>query len=197
MDIIDSLFADVSSLIEWLGIPGLIVLVVFFILYKKKQQSQNREEDEEDGDDDRIQDADATYEEIIEDVKSFQPSLNPQLRSGFTEKMIQDQLYHYLLERYVTVVKEYAIDSNTQNKIDIDVAHNECGLELKMAEKLHKLTEFTRLKGQIQSYKEHYVDDTFAVVVYGTAQEKLNTNITEAKKFCTSNNIEFLYIVLD
>lgn len=144
-------------------IIGVIILAVLFIINKGK--SNKKSKTNEDG---KIIDDFVTRDLVLEKMEDFKPKLDQKLKIGYTEKSIQNQLKNYLKKYFDHVNDEYVIGGLNASKMDIDVGQGGVGIELKLAEKVYKSSEFDRLTGQLRNYsKSKYGNDNLIVAIIG------------------------------
>jgi hypothetical protein len=133
-------------------------------------------------DDGRIKDASVKISNVLEIISTFKMKYQPNLKDGYTEKSIQNQLKKHLLEHYVNVVDEYGIEGINATKIDFDIGSGKVGVELKLAKSVFKTANLHRLSGQIDDYMKNKYDNLI-VVVFGekshTSERAMLTRIQE------------------
>lgn len=134
----------------------------------------------------------ANIDDVIEHLKKFVPKADPKLKSGYTEKSIENQLVKFMKERFVEVTPQYSLGGRFPSVIDIDVADGVAGIELKDAKSIVKKIEFDRMRGQIPEYKEkRYTDDNIFLIVVGEHEDKENSRLLGVIDFCLKNDIRY------
>ena len=116
----------------------------------------------------RIADHEVTTARVLAALDGFTPQPRRRPQRGYSEKSLQEQLGAYLADRFETVAPEYGIAGWNATRIDFDVGHGRVGIEVKLARSLAKSTEFHRLSGQLENYRERRYDaDNLVVAVFG------------------------------
>ncbi|MBS9770540.1 MAG: hypothetical protein J7F05_08650 [Trichodesmium erythraeum GBRTRLIN201] len=149
--------------------------------------------------DGKITDKFVDKDSVLDHLDEFKPKLNPKLKFGFTEKSIQKQLCDYLREYYEHVNTEYGIGGLNAIKIDIDVGEGKVGIELKLASKLFKTSEFNRLAGQLRQYtNSKYDEDNLILGIIGTKDDRKETSwIRQIKDLAEEYEAEVYFIEVD
>lgn len=165
-------------------------IVLVAILYKTFVKQKDEEG--------RIMDSSVKIGNVIEAIEEFIPKLNPNLKDGYTEKSIQNQLKRHLQDKYVNVVDEYGIEGANATKIDFDIGNGQVGLELKLAKSLFKTSNLHRLVGQIEDYvSKKYDDENLIVAVYGEKHHSRERAMLEAiQTKIEEKGCEYIYLEL-
>ncbi|MCF6347080.1 MAG: hypothetical protein L3J20_02110 [Flavobacteriaceae bacterium] len=146
-------FSNLTNTEIALGVAFLLAIIYkYFITHKD--------------DDGRIKDKSVKVSNVLETLSTFEMKYQSNLKDGYTEKSIQNQLKKHLLEEYVNVVDEYGIEGINATKIDFDIGNGEVGLELKLAKSIFRTSNLHRLSGQIDDYMQNKYDNLI-VVVFG------------------------------
>ena len=123
----------------------------------------------------RVPDRKVTVRRVLKALAEFEPRRRPRPQRGYSEKSVQEQLLAYLSDRFETVVPEYGVGGHRATRIDFDIGGGRVGIEVKLARSLKKSTEFHRLSGQLENYREHrYGDDNLVVAVFGEREHAEN-----------------------
>jgi len=142
---------------EEIIIAGVVIALIIFGYSKIKKDDSGR-----------IKDESVRTSNVLEALSSFKAKRNAQLKVGYTEKSIQNQLKKHLQKRYVHVTDEYGIEGINATKIDFDLGNGKVGVELKLAKSLFKSANMHRLIGQVEEYqRSKYTKDNLIVVVFG------------------------------
>ena len=130
---------------------------------------KNKVETDKDG---RIKDESITVKRVLESFSGFTPVSNPKLKDGFTEGLLQKQLYTYLETQFVHVNREQGLEDINGAKIDFDIGRGKVGIEVKLARSLFKTSELQRLVGQMKDYTDDkYNSRNLIILVFGTSEE--------------------------
>ena len=136
----------------------------------------------------------AKFDDIVKHIQEFKPIRNENLKEGYTEKSIENQLYKYLQQIYVSVTPQYGIEGKNGRNIDLDVADGVAGVEIKIASKLFKSAEHDRLNGQLRSYlKARYKENNLILLVCGTKEDSCNTILHEVKETCRELSVKYIF----
>lgn len=134
----------------------------------------------------------ANVDDVIEHLKKFVPKADPKLKSGYTEKSIENQLVKFMKERFVEVTPQYGIEGRNARSIDIDIANGVAGIELKDAKKVVKLAEFDRMQSQLLDYKKkRYKDENLFLLLIGEHEDHENSFLLDIIDFCLKNQIRY------
>lgn len=134
----------------------------------------------------------ADIDDVIAHLKKFVPKADSKLKSGYTEKSIENQLVKFMKERFVEVTPQYGIEGRNARSIDIDIANGVAGIELKDAKKVVKLAEFDRMQSQLLDYKKkRYKDDNLFLLLIGEHEDHENSFLLDIIDFCLKNQIRY------
>lgn len=134
----------------------------------------------------------ANVDDVIEHLKKFVPKADPKLKSGYTEKSIENQLVKFMKERFVEITPQYGIEGRNARFIDIDVANGVAGIELKDAKKVVKYAELDRMCFQLLDYKKkRYKDDNLFLVLVGEHEDHENSFLLDVIDYCKENRIRY------
>lgn len=140
----------------------------------------------------------ANVDDVIEHLKKFVPTADPKLKSGYTEKSIENQLVKFMKQRFVDVTPQYGIEGRNARVIDIDVADGVAGIELKDAKNVVKAAETDRVCSQLQVYKKkRYKDDNLILLVIGDQEDKTDSRLLDIVDFCKENNVRYGFFELE
>lgn len=134
----------------------------------------------------------ADINDVIEHLKKFVPKADPKLKTGYTEKSIENQLVKFMKERFVEITPQYGIEGRNARFIDIDVANGVAGIELKDAKKVVKTAEMDRMFYQLTNYQEkRYKDDNLFLLLVGEREDHENSFLLDIIDFCKKNRIRY------
>lgn len=167
-------------------IGGLLILYIF--------NNNNRNSQRKDG---KIDDKDVKFSDVCEYVENFIPECDQKLKSGYTEKSIENQLAKYLKKRYVTVTQQHGVADKNARQIDIDVANGVAGIELKDVSKVIKTAEFDRLNGQLSAYLENrYTKNNLILVICGELSFFDDSKLQDVIKLCKKLDVKLINSII-
>lgn len=142
--------------------------IVAFLAFSKSSKGENSK---------KIPNKLVTRKKVTEIISKFNPELKENLKYGYTEKSVQNQLCAHLRDYFEHVDTEYGIPGLNSTKIDLDVGEGQVGIELKLASKVFKTAEFNRLAGQLRQYSlQRYSKDNLLLGIIGTSDDKKETS---------------------
>jgi len=143
-----------------------------------------------------IQDKDVTLKKVLSEVESYIPKLSDKLKYGYTETSIENDLARFLQEKFQSVERQHGIGGNRRG--DIDVGCGQVGIELKTARQLQNPKDRDALRGQMQTYAEHYKSPSKVIlVIIGEELDRRNVKIREIEEYYRSKGFEFDFISTD
>lgn len=141
---------------------GLFVLIVAFILVRKKRSESEFEEVDDKG---RLVDEAVTVESVLSLIDDFKIKRLKELRFGYTEKSVQNQLRDYLRKNIRHVTDEYGIEGINATKVDLDLGRGEVGIEIKLAKAVFKAAGQDRMVGQLDTFVKKKYDDNNLILL--------------------------------
>ncbi len=141
----------------------------------------------------RIKDEFVKTDNVIEVLSTFKMKYQSNLKDGYTEKSIQNQLKKHLLNHFVNVVDEYGIEGINGTKIDFDIGNGKVGLELKLAKAIYKTANYHRLSGQIEDYMYNKYDNLIVVIFGEKVHSDERTHLSRIKSTIEEKGAIFYY----
>ena len=99
---------------EFLLIIGGVILVVIFLKWYYQNDNKNIIG--------KIADNDVSFDDVHSYIKKFVPESEQKLKTGYTEKSVENQLAKYLKQRYITVTQQHGVADKNARQIDIGTA---------------------------------------------------------------------------
>ena len=139
----------------------------------------------------------ASFDDVNECLEGFVPKTDPELKNGYTEKSVENQLVKHLKQRFVEVKQQYGIEGRNARSIDVDVANGTAGIELKDAKKVSKTAEMDRVKSQLLAYQEKRYSDNLILLVAGEEEDKDDSCLIELRDYCREKRVKYYFFELD
>lgn len=149
------------------------------------------------------------FNDVVLFIKNFKPTPDKSIKTGFSEKSIEEQLFKSLKTSFVEVARQYKIKSLEKVTIDIDVADGKAGIEIKMARELKKTNEYNRAIGQLHTYSNtdkkgrYYSADitrntnNVIFLICGSEDEKNDAIVKAFKDCCKKGYAEYIYLPIE
>ena len=146
-----------------LFVLAIFCICVFIFFYKRKPDDEGR-----------LSDASVSVKTVLRMLEEFEVEKSEKLKSGYTEKLVQNQLRDFLRDRIQHVSDEYGIEGINATKIDLDIGNGKVGVELKLAKAVFKAAGQDRMVGQVNTFVKNKYDSDNLIVLIISEQAHLN-----------------------